>query len=231
MISIKENYEAVLEKIKETCENSNRSFEEVKVVAVSKTFPSETIAQAYDVGIRTFGENYAQELRDKVRELEKYKDIEWHFIGRIQLNKLKYIVPNVYLIHSVTRLEEIEKINTIARRFEKIQKVLIQVNVSGEETKAGIAPDEIKDILYKSLEYDSVKIVGLMTMAPFVDDPEKVRWVFSKLKEIQKELSKEFPEIKDLSMGMSGDFTVAIEEGATIVRIGSAIFGKRQYKK
>lgn len=228
MSKIYENYQRILKNIEERCNNIGRDISEITIVAVSKTFPVEFIKEAYDSGIKVFGENYAQELKEKSKYFVNY-DISWHFIGRIQLNKLKYIVPVSDLIHSVFRIEEIEKIDFLSKKMNKIQKVLIQVNVSGEESKSGLKPEEINELLYKSMNYENIKVVGLMTMAPYTDNEKIIRNVFSKLRLLKEELQKDFPEIKHLSMGMSNDYLIAVEEGATILRIGTAIFGERQY--
>ncbi|MGC8955432.1 MAG: YggS family pyridoxal phosphate-dependent enzyme [Fervidobacterium sp.] len=224
-LMIKEKYENVLSTIFINASKAGRNPSDIKVVAVTKTHPVEVIKAAYSVGLRIFGENYAQELRDKSRELD-YPDIEWHFIGRIQTNKLKYVVPVAYLIHSVHRLEELEEINKIAGRIGKVQKILIEVNVSGEETKSGIHPDEVEKLLESAQHFQNVEIVGLMTMAPYIE-PEQTRKYFRMLRELRDELSRKFPNLKELSMGMTNDYHVAVEEGSTIVRIGTAIFGER----
>ncbi|ANQ54392.1 alanine racemase [Thermosipho affectus] len=222
---LKERYEVVVNSINSKMLEVGRK-DEIKLVAVSKTFPVDVIKNAYEIGVRIFGENYAQELRDKSKILKDY-DIEWHFIGRIQLNKLKYIVPIAELIHSVTRLEEIKEINKLSTKFNKVQKVLVQVNLSGETTKAGLRSEEVEDFIKKAYEFENVKIIGLMTMAPFTNDVEAIRRVFRSAKFLKEKLLKKFPEIKELSMGMSNDYLIAIEEGATILRIGSKIFGER----
>ncbi|ABR31384.1 alanine racemase [Thermosipho melanesiensis] len=219
-------YYNVLDSIKEKALEVGRDYNNIKLVAVSKTFPVEVIKEAYEIGIRIFGENYAQELRDKSKLLESY-DIEWHYIGRIQLNKLKYIVPVSRLIHSVTRIEELKEINKLCRKYNKVQEILIQVNISGEETKAGLKPDEVGDFLRETVDFERVKIVGFMTMAPFTDNKEIIRNVFKNARVLLEKFSSEFSNLKELSMGMSNDYLIAIEEGATILRIGSKIFGER----
>ncbi|MBO8160266.1 MAG: YggS family pyridoxal phosphate-dependent enzyme [Thermosipho sp. (in: Bacteria)] len=228
MSKIFENYQRVIENIKEVCEKSGRDFSEIKVVAVSKTFPEDIIEEAFQNGIKIFGENYAQEFRRKAEHFNG-RDIEWHYIGRIQTNKLKYIVPYAKLIHSVTRVEEVRKIDELSKKFGKTQDILVQMNLSGEVTKAGLKKDEINDFLNSISKYNNVKVIGLMTMAPFTSDESIIRKVFSELRKIRDELSKNYPEIKHLSMGMSNDYLIAVEEGATILRIGSAIFGEREY--
>ncbi len=199
-----------------------------KLVAVSKFFPAEDILEALESGQKIFGESKAQELRNKYDVL-KDKPIEWHFIGSIQTNKIKYIVPICDLIHSVHRLKEIKEINKRAKENNKIQKILIEVNTSGEESKSGISPENVETLLENSKKYDSVKIVGFMTMAPLTDDENIIRNTFRKLKNIKNNLSSKYNDLSELSMGMSNDYEIALEEGTTMVRIGSKIFGKRKY--
>ena len=225
---LKERIERVLERIERACDRAGRSPSEVRLVAVTKTFPAEVVREAFELGLREFGENRAQELREKYEKL-KDLDITWHFIGRIQTNKVKYFVPIADYVHSVWREVEIDEIEKRAAKIGKKMKVFIEVNVSGEETKAGVDPKDLKKIVEYASSKDHIEVIGLMTMAPFVENPEEVRWVFRKLRELRDEISREFPGVKELSMGMSNDFEVAIEEGATFVRIGSAIFGPREH--
>ena len=225
---LKERIERVLERIEKACERSGRSPREVRLVAVTKTFPAEIVREAFELGLKEFGENRAQELREKYEKL-KDLDITWHFIGRIQTNKVKYFVPIADYVHSVWREVEIDEIEKRAAKLGKKMKVFIEVNVSGEETKAGVRSEELREIVKYASSKDHIEVIGLMTMAPFVENPEEVRWVFRRLRELRDEISEEFPSVKELSMGMSNDFEVAIEEGATFVRIGSAIFGPREH--
>ncbi|AMW33666.2 hypothetical protein SAMN04488510_10748 [Fervidobacterium changbaicum] len=226
---LRKNYEDVLNNIKAHAQKVGRDYSDIKLVAVTKTHPIELLNLAVKIGIRTFGENYAQELRDKAKALEGV-DIEWHFIGRIQTNKVKYIVPVAKMIHSVYRFEELEEIDKGAKKVGKIQDILLEVNVSGEETKAGLQPEQVKDFLVSATRFTNVKIVGLMTMAPYVE-PENARPYFRKLRILRDELKVDFPDIVELSMGMTNDYTVAVEEGSTIVRIGTALFGERKKLK
>jgi len=225
---LRKNYDTVLNNIRIHAEKVGRNCDEIKLVAVTKTQPVEVLNLALKVGIKVFGENYAQELRDKAKVLQA-TDIEWHFIGRIQTNKVKYIVPVAKLIHSVYRLEELEEIDKVAKKLNKTQHVLLEVNVSGEETKAGLQPEQVRNFLIQATKYPNVKIVGLMTMAPYIE-PEITRPYFKKLKALRDELRGYFPDIIELSMGMTNDYTVAVEEGSTIVRIGTALFGERKSK-
>jgi len=214
-----------LENIKNEINNLNKKTE---LVAVSKFFPVEDIKLAIESGQRIFGESKAQELRDKY-EILKNEKIKWHFIGRIQTNKIKYIVPICELIHSVSRIKEIKEIDKRAKENDKIQKILIEVNTSGEESKSGINPDMVNDFIEKTKNFNNIEICGLMTMAPFTNDENIIRNSFHSLRKIKEELSKKYKNIKELSMGMSNDYKVAIEEGSTLIRVGSKIFGKRNY--
>ncbi|MGM0640600.1 MAG: YggS family pyridoxal phosphate-dependent enzyme [Thermotogota bacterium] len=202
--------------------------DKAKLVAVSKFFPAEDIIKAFEAGQKIFGESKAQELRDKY-EVLKDKTIEWHFIGSIQTNKIKYIVPICSLIHSVHRIKEIKEIDKRAKEQNKIQKILIEVNTSGEESKSGISPDNVENILDNSKKYDNVKIIGLMTMAPLTENEKVIRDTFSKLRKLKNNLSDKYKDLTELSMGMSNDYKIALEEGASLVRVGSKIFGKRNY--
>ncbi|ODN31180.1 YggS family pyridoxal phosphate enzyme [Fervidobacterium thailandense] len=224
-----------LQKLYETIEyhatKVGRRAEEIKLVAVSKTHSIDAIQIAYELGLRYFGENYAQELREKASLAAQLRlNVEWHFIGRIQTNKVKYIVPVCEYIHSVWRVEELEEIDRIAAKYGKVQKVLIEVHTSPEESKAGVAPQELEELLEQAQRFPNVKVVGLMTMAPFVA-PEETRPYFRKLFELRERLRVKYPDLVELSMGMTNDYTVAIEEGSTMLRIGTAIFGERHVEK
>lgn len=206
---------------------------EVTLVAISKTHPPEMIMEAYDGGHRIFGENKVQELVDKYEVLPK--DIEWHLVGHLQTNKVKYIAPFVSLIHSVDSFKLLKEINKMAKRNERTINCLLQIHIADEETKFGLSPEELKQILssedYKDLTH--VKVIGLMGMATFTDDMEQVRKEFRFLstlfKNIKSAYFKNNSEFCALSMGMSGDYGIAIEEGSTMIRVGSIIFGDRFY--
>lgn len=205
-----------------------------KLVAVSKTQPADVIQQAYDAGHRIFGENKAQELAQKYESLPK--DIEWHMIGHLQTNKVKYIVPFVHLIQSVDSLKLLSEINKQAHKAGRTINCLLQVHIAKEETKYGFAPEEILQFIKAGAftHFQQVSILGLMGMATFTDDMDQVRDEFSELKKFFDYLkSLTLPqnmEMKELSMGMSGDYMVAVGAGSTVVRVGTAIFGEREYK-
>ncbi len=214
--------------ISQACESAGRSSSEVELIAVTKTFDASVIRQAYDLGLRQFGENKVQELLDKTPELPS--DIRWHMIGRLQTNKVKMIIGQTALIHSLDRVELFEKIASEARK-KNLDSVecLLQLNVSGEASKAGFSPEEAEQFLNGYDFSSAVKIKGLMTMAPLTEDQNVIRAVFKSAHMLFKKWKEKFPQHawQHLSMGMSGDYTIAIEEGATLVRIGTAIFGHR----
>ena len=218
MMNIRDNIEAVRENILSAADRSGRDAAEIKLVAVSKTKPVELIREAVDAGIADLGENKVQELTAKYDEI---KNVNWHLIGHLQKNKVKYIAGKTALIHSVDSFELAAEIN---KRSAAIENVLIQVNVSGEESKFGIRPDELKELLARMSELEYVKVKGLMTISVNGYTPDENRRVFSELKELADENS-----LKELSMGMTHDYIEAIESGATIVRVGTGIFGKRDY--
>ncbi len=209
--------------------------ESVTLVAVSKTKPVSDIQEAYDAGHRTFGENYPQEMRDKHEVLPQ--DIQWHFIGHLQTNKIKYIIPYVTLIHSIDSANLLEAVNKEAKKHERVVDCLLQFHIALEETKFGLDLDEARQLLdseaFKTME--NVRICGVMGMATFTNDEAEVRKEFKYLKEIFDTLKTEYfanqPQFKEISMGMSEDYLIAIEEGATMVRVGSKIFGARNYNK
>ncbi len=203
-----------------------------ELVAVSKTKPNEDLMEAYNAGQRALGENKVQEMTDKAEALPK--DIEWHMIGHLQRNKVKYIVPYVHLIHSVDSVRLLKEINKQAKKIERKVDVLLQMHIAEEESKFGLDEKELTELLtseeFKEMEHIEVK--GLMGMATFTDDEEKIRREFRFLKNIFDKISKNFNDdklnLKELSMGMSGDYQIAIEEGSTMIRIGSSIFGERK---
>ncbi|MBQ3037860.1 MAG: YggS family pyridoxal phosphate-dependent enzyme [Clostridia bacterium] len=229
MSQIKENLENIKKKIEISAKKSGRSADEINLVAVTKTYSPDIINEAIDLGVTDIGENKVQEVIEKY---DSVKPVRWHLIGHLQTNKVKYIIDKVQMIHSVDSVKLLEEIERQAKKHNIVMNVLIQVNISGEETKFGIAPDEIDSILEyaESLEY--VKVCGLMTIMPKVDNAVSNRLHFVNIKQIYLDISKKKYNnisMRYLSMGMSGDFEVAIEEGSNMVRVGSAIFGQRNY--
>ena len=227
---IAENLQKVRETIKRKCEEVNRDPSDIKLVVVSKNFGTEKIDEAFDCGIKDFGENRAQELNIKYERLGN--KITWHFIGNLQRNKVRFVVNSAEYIHSVDSLLLASEINKYAVKNNKIQKVLLQVKTSYEETKSGLTNySEIKDLAFYCEDFKNLDLVGLMTIAPFTEDQNLIRKSFSQLRKLKERLNSESLKIKELSMGMTSDYEIAIEEGATMLRIGSAIFGERDYTK
>ncbi len=226
-----ENLNRVRENIEKACQRAGRKVDSVKLLGATKTKPSTVLRWAYSAGLKVFGENRVQEFLKKWEELRDLPDVEWHFIGRLQSNKVKYIIDKVRLIHSVDRpslVDELQKRAT--KKGIKEVDILVEVNVGEEETKGGVKPEETPKLFEYILKNASaLRIRGLMTIPPYREDPEEVRPYFAKLRELRDKLAEEFNlQLPELSMGMSHDYTVAIEEGATIVRVGSAIFGERE---
>ena len=227
-----ENYEEVLGNIRSACERAGRDASEVTLIAVSKTKPESDIMELYNHGVRDFGENYIQELREKHEHLPA--DIRWHMIGHLQRNKVKYIAEYVTMIHAVDTLELAKTIEKEAAKHDRVIPVLIEVNVAGEESKFGVAPEETKEFVKAVSVLPHVHVSGLMTSAPFVKNAEENRSVFEKLHELSVDINRENIDnvtMRVLSMGMTNDYNVAVEEGATLVRVGTAIFGARDYSK
>ena len=227
---IAENIKAVSEKIDAACKRSGRDPEDVTLISVSKTKPLEMLKEAYAAGSRDFGENKVQELCDKIPEMPD--DIRWHMIGHLQTNKIKYIIGRTALIHSVDTLHLAEAIEKEAAKKGIITDILIEVNVAGEDSKFGTSDIEANKELIRSISgLEHLHLCGLMTIAPYTDDPETNRPYFRALRELlySEEMRSFFPENPVLSMGMSGAYEVAVEEGATHVRVGTGIFGERDY--
>ncbi len=225
---IKENLDAIFNKINEICNTYNIDKESCKLIAVSKTKPVELIKEAYDYGIREFGENRVQEILEKYDKLPN--DINWHMIGHLQSNKVKYIIDKVKYIHSVDSLKLAKVIDKEAKKKGIIAEIFLELNIANEESKFGFKKEELYNNLYELEELKNIKILGLMTVAPLVDDANKNREIFKEMKKISLDINKKNInniEIRELSMGMSRDFLVAIEEGATFIRVGSFIFGNR----
>lgn len=232
---LQRRFQTISHAVADATRNAGRAPETVRVIAVSKTQPLEVIQAAEQAGIRVLGENYAQELKDKASALPG-SGIEWHFIGHLQTNKVKMIAPFVHCIHSVDSVRLAQEISKVAANLGRTIDVLLQVNTSGEESKSGCEPHEITALAEAVLPLPSIRVRGLMTIAAFSDDAEFVRPMFRLLRSLRDELRIKFPEaasqgaFDELSMGMSGDYEAAIQEGATMVRIGTAIFGAREKK-
>lgn len=227
---ITENINEVRKNMEEACRVSGRNPEEVSLIAVSKTKPIPMLQEAYDAGCRDFGENKVQEIMDKIDRLPS--DIRWHMIGHLQTNKVKYIVGKVFLIHSVDSLHLAEAISKEAVKQNTTVNILIEVNVAKENTKYGAMAEDTVSLVGKIALLPGISVKGLMTIAPYVENPQENRQYFVKLKQLAVDIkSKNIDNVHMdiLSMGMTGDYMVAIEEGATYVRVGTGIFGERQY--
>ncbi|WP_095173099.1 MULTISPECIES: YggS family pyridoxal phosphate-dependent enzyme [Blautia] len=231
-MSVCENYLAVEEKVKEACRRAGRNQDEVTLIAVSKTKPMSMIEELLPQGVVDFGENKVQELTAKEEALPS--GIHWHMIGHLQRNKVKYIVDKACLIHSVDSLRLAETVSQEAEKKGVTANILIEVNVAGEDSKFGVSPDETAALAEAISKLPNIAVKGLMTIAPFVENAEENREVFRNLRKLSVDIEeKKFNNVTMavLSMGMTGDYEVAIEEGATMVRVGTGIFGERDYSK
>ena len=228
-MDIKERIEKVRQRIKDACRRADRSPEEITLVAVSKTKPPQLIVEAWKAGLKIFGENYVQELIEKAGVLKDSYGIspEWHFIGHLQRNKVKKLLPWVKVIHSVDSIRLVKTLEKEAAKIEKQIPVLIEVNIGNEPTKSGCTEEEVAIIIEEITKCRWVILKGLMCIPPWNPDPEMSRRYFIRLRELRDRLGGE-RLLPELSMGMTDDFEIAIEEGATIVRIGRAIFGERR---
>jgi pyridoxal phosphate enzyme (YggS family) len=225
------NLSKIEAEINETAYNCGRKSSNVKLIAVSKKFSTGKILEAIECGQQAFGESRGQELRDKVKELNPYHNLEWHFMGRLQKNKIKYVAPSAALIHSVDSYDLAKSLAEYGEDKKLVVPVLIQINSSGEFSKTGFTPKEALENIKKLYEtYPRLKMMGLMTMAPFTDDEDMIRTSFKKVSDLKNNINAKINgvQLSELSMGMSHDFKIAIEEGSTLVRIGSAIFGERK---
>ena len=231
-MDLQENLQQVEANICKACENAGRKRSDVTLIAVSKTKPIEMLQTVYDLGPRDFGENKVQEMCEKMEVLPK--NIRWHMIGHLQTNKVKYIVGKTELIHSVDSLHLAKEIEKQAAKQNVTVSILVEVNIAGEESKFGTSRDEAISLVEEIAKLDHIHIKGLMTIAPFVDDPEDNRQYFRDIKQLSVDIAQKNIDnvsMNVLSMGMTGDYTVAIEEGATMVRVGTGIFGERDYSK
>lgn len=229
MLEISENLTVIRERIKAACQKVGRDPASVQLVAVSKTFSSSDIQEAIDAGQKTFGESRLQEAAPKIESLSR--EMEWHFIGRVQSNKVRKILPLFSYVHAVDSLKLSGYIDGVAAETGVCPKIFLQINQSEEASKGGFSVTELREQIREIIGLKHLEVVGLMTIPPAVENPEDARHWFAKMKLLRDEIAG-FHDIKlpFLSMGMSGDFEVAIEEGATHVRVGSAIFGRRAYK-
>lgn len=228
--SIQNAIRDVEEKISDACKRVGRNPEEVTLIAVSKTMPVEAIREAMECGVIEFGENRPQELRDKQAEITE--PLHWHMIGSLQTNKLKYVIGKTVLIHSVDSVHLAQAINEMSGKKGLVTDILLEINVAGEESKHGISPEELEETVRTLATYSDIKIRGLMTVAPYTEDAEENRIYFKQMKQLMVDInSKNIDNVymDILSMGMTGDYEIAIEEGATLVRVGTGIFGHRVY--
>lgn len=230
-MSIKENIDSILERTAQAAKRSGRNLEDITVIGVSKTVDAQRAKEAVEGGLINLGENRVQELVKKYDELSDI-NVNWHLIGHLQKNKVKYIIDKVSLIHSVESLSLAEEINKRALQHNLVANILIELNIGGEESKFGLSEESVYEFVKSMDQFENIKVLGLMTVAPYKENPEEVRWVFKKMKEIFDRISNmnlKNVDMKYLSMGMTNDFEIAIEEGANIIRIGTAIFGERKY--
>lgn len=226
---IQENLQKVRESIRQAQARSSKAAQDVLLVAVSKTQPLTKLQEAVAAGQRVLGENRVQELLEKYQTLP---DLDWHLIGHLQTNKVKYVVDKIALLHSLDSMELAQEIEKRAARIERRLPVLVQVNIAEEESKFGLKREEVADFLTAMADYPHLHVQGLMTVGPFWDEAEALRPIFQELRDIfEREKARKLPhvDLRHLSMGMSNDYLVAVEEGATMVRVGSSIFGPRTY--
>ena len=232
-MSIKDNIDEIVKRIEDTCKKAGRNPNDITLIAVSKTVESPKVREALEAGIDNLGENRVQDLIKKYEDL-KDTGIKWHMIGHLQKNKVKYIIDKTVLIHSVDSLSLAEEIDKRAKNKGLVANVLIELNIGEEESKFGIKEENVYDFIKSLEDFENIRVLGLMTVAPFCENPEDVRWVFKKMKDIYDKISTmnlKNAEMKYLSMGMTNDFEIAIEEGSNMIRIGTAIFGARKYKE
>jgi pyridoxal phosphate enzyme (YggS family) len=229
ILMIPENIERVQRQIASCCTRIGRNPDDVTVVAVSKTFSAESIREAVRAGMMDIGENYVQELTAK-RDALAREHIRWHFVGHLQRNKVKHIAPWIHMIHALDSVELAREIEKRAAAAGRTIDVLVEVNTTGEGSKYGVAPETVSDLIKGMCDLQHVRIAGLMTIGPFLPDPESSRPMFRQLRELKEEVARSRQAnaaMHHLSMGMTGDFEVALDEGATLLRIGTAIFGSR----
>lgn len=230
MPTVKDNIEKIRDNIVRAAMRSGRKASDIRLMAVTKTVVDERIIEAIEAGVDIIGENYVQEAKRKIEKMGK--NVEWHMIGHLQSKKSKYVVRLFDMIHSIDRIKLARELDKRARMAECITKILIEVNISGEETKSGVKKEDALNLVKDISALENLSIQGLMTMPPWFDNPEDARPYFVNLRKLRERIAEErLPNVEmcELSMGMSGDYQVAVEEGATIVRIGTSIFGERSY--
>ncbi len=225
---LKENYSGLTANIRNVCSQIGRNYEDIKLVAVSKTFSTEEILQVNKLGHLDFGENKVQELKSKYESL-KSENINWHLVGHLQTNKVKYIVDFVSLVHSVDSCKLALEINKQAKKINRVINILVQVNTSDELQKSGAEPEDVKNLCREISSLEYVNLKGLMTIGMFTDYEKIIRENFTLLKNLFEDLKVNYPDFEYLSMGMTSDYKIALEEGSNMLRIGSAIFGQRNY--
>jgi len=228
-MDIKNNIKEIKENIEKSLEGSGRSLEDITIVAVSKNVDSTKVVEANGEGLINFGENRVQEFLKKYEELDL--ELSWHMIGHLQRNKVKYLMrmENCKMIESIDSLRLAKEVNKRAKKNERVIPVLVEINIAGDENKFGIMPDKAEEFLKKIIKLKNLKLEGLMTVLPYLDDSEKLRCYFKQMKTLFDKLSEDLIQLNELSMGMTNDYQIAIEEGATIVRVGRALFGEREY--
>ncbi|MBI5216341.1 MAG: YggS family pyridoxal phosphate-dependent enzyme [Ignavibacteriae bacterium] len=226
---VAENVKNIRRQISEVCSRIGRDSKEITLIAVSKTFGSELIREAISAGISDIGENYVQELQRKQQELFA-EQFRWHFIGHLQRNKVKFIIPWIHCVHSVDSMKLAEELSQQSGKYNRTLDILVEVNTSEEETKFGVQPEQTVSLVKDVQQLKNLNVVGLMTIGKFPDDPEDSRPTFQLMRSLRNDVERNGIRLPHLSMGMTNDFHIAIEEGATFVRIGTAIFGKRHYQ-
>ncbi|MBL8006417.1 MAG: YggS family pyridoxal phosphate-dependent enzyme [Ignavibacteria bacterium] len=231
-MGIQENYISVKQNVRDICERTGRNPDEIQIIAVSKTFPITNIIELYSEGQTDFGENRIRELRDKYYNVSfQYHEsvkINWHMVGHLQSRKVKDLIAFIHLIHSVDSFDLAKEIDTYSKKINKVTDILIQVNTSRESQKYGLDPSVVKEVCSQIKALPNIRIKGLMTIAKFTEDKNVIRESFKSLKTLFDEMKKLFSDMEHLSMGMTNDYEIAIEEGSTMLRIGSAIFGERK---
>ena len=230
--NLRENLKKVEKNISEAAERSERKREDITLLAVSKNHSLEDLKVLRRAGVKLFGENRVQELQEKDEKLKAEGIVQdWHFIGHLQRNKVKYLMrmDNCIMIESIDSLRLAKEVNKRAAKNERVIPVLIEINAAGDENKYGIKAEKAEEFLKKVLNFDNLDIKGLMTVLPYLDDSEELRPYFKKMKKLFDDLSENVIQLEELSMGMTNDYQIAIEEGSTIVRVGTALFGEREY--